>query len=53
MRVLFEEAENGYFKGHTGNYILVKVETKENLENQIKDVKLEKLDGLDIIGSIL
>lgn len=53
MKVLFEEAENGYFKGHTGNYILVKVETKENLENQIKDVKLEKLDGLDIIGSIL
>ena len=30
----FEEIdENGYFKGHTTNYLVVKVKTNKNLEN--------------------
>lgn len=40
VEVLFEEREGKYFKGHTSNYILVKYETEENLENQIRKVKI-------------
>ena len=43
--VLFEEPEEKnnvlFYKGHTQNYILVKHESKENLENQIKRVKIQ------------
>jgi len=38
VEVLFEEREGKYFKGHTSNYMLVKYETEENLENKIKKV---------------
>ena len=40
VEVLFEENENGYFKGHMQNYILVKYKTDENLENTLKKVKV-------------
>ena len=54
VQVLFEdkEVENGkiYYKGHTQNYILVKCETNEELENTFKDVKV--LDAFGA-GSIL
>ena len=48
VQVLFEdkEVENGktYYKGHTQNYILVKYETDENLENTFKNVKISEAD---------
>ena len=48
VQVLFEdkEVENGktYYKGHTQNYILVKYETNENLENTFKNVKISEAD---------
>ena len=47
VEVLFEEKEGNFYKGHTGNYIVVKYETDENLgtspkklENCIKTVKV-------------
>ena len=44
VEVLFEdkEIENGktYYKGHTQNYMLVKYETSENLENKLRNVKI-------------
>ena len=44
VEVLFEEQEieNGktYYKGHTQNYMLVKYETSENLENKLRNVKI-------------
>lgn len=44
VQVLFEdkEIENGktYCKGHTQNYILVKYETNEDLENTFKEVEV-------------
>lgn len=42
VEVLFEEQEGEYYKGHTQNYILVKYKTKENLENKLKCVKIQK-----------
>ena len=50
--VLFEEREGKYFKGHTTNYVLVKVETKENLENQILPVEIIESKNLETIGKI-
>ena len=56
VEVLFEEPhiENGvrYMKGHTTNYRVVNVETNENLENQMKSVKILRLDGLELIGEV-
>ena len=44
VEVLFEDKEivDGitYYKGHTQNYILVKYETREELENTLKSVKI-------------
>ena len=44
VEVLFEEQEieNGktYYKGHTQNYMLVKYETSEKLENKLRNVKI-------------
>ena len=54
VEVLFEEPhiEKGmrYEKGHTTNYMVVKVKTDANIENKIKQIKIEKLDGLELIG---
>ena len=48
VEVLFEEEEKKdneiFYKGHTSNYILVKYKTTENLENQIRKVKIKKVD---------
>ena len=48
VEVLFEdqaiEEKKKYFKGHTQNYILVKYETDENLENTLKTVKIKSAD---------
>ena len=40
VEVLFEEREGKYYKGHTANYIMVKYETEEELENCIKTVNV-------------
>ena len=48
LEVLFEdkEIEDGitYYKGHTQNYILVKYRTDEELENELKKVKVIKAE---------
>lgn len=49
--VLFEEQEGDYYKGHTGNYILVKYKSKDELiNNRIVNVKIIGVDGLNLIG---
>ena len=50
VSVLFEEKDGEYFKGHTANYLNVKVKTNDNLENVIRDVIIEKVDNNEIIG---
>ena len=54
VEVLFEEPhmENGmrYEKGHTTNYMVVKTLTNEEWENQIKCIKIEKLERLELVG---
>lgn len=55
LDVLFEEfhVEDGvkYMKGHTTNYIAVLVETDENLKNEIRNVKIIKTKGIELVGA--
>ena len=47
--VLFEEKDDGYWKGHTSNYLVVKKQG-ENLENIIEKVNTIKIIGNEIIA---
>lgn len=57
VEVLFEEADKEYFKGHTANYLYVKVPlgeiNGEDIENKILNVKIRECKNLDIIGDIV
>ena len=53
LKVLIEELEKGYYKGHTTNYIMVKIkENKENLQNKIVNAKIIDNDGIELIGKL-
>ena len=47
---VYEQDENGYYKGHTQNYILVEYKSSENLENKIKVVKVKEADTEHVIA---
>lgn len=52
--VLFEDMENGFWQGHTTNYIKVLAKSDENLNNKIVDVKLDKIHGVEIVeGTVI
>lgn len=51
VKVLFEKQDGKYIKGHTTNYLVVKVKEKK-LENQIKEVKIVSRDELELIGEM-
>ena len=53
LNVLIEEFEDGYYKGHTTNYIMVKMqENANNLQNKIVTAKIIDNDGIELIGKI-
>lgn len=53
VEVLFEERESEYIKGHTNNFIIVKVNTNKDIENQLKNVKIIGLDENELVGELL
>lgn len=58
VKVLFEEYEDGFFKGHTTNYIIVKVPGEEaqsdEFVNKIRKVEVEKNNDetRELVGKI-
>ncbi|MGD9899099.1 MAG: tRNA (N(6)-L-threonylcarbamoyladenosine(37)-C(2))-methylthiotransferase MtaB [Calditrichaceae bacterium] len=52
VEVLFEERSNGHWTGFTGNYMRIRVNSPEKLENEIRSVRLTKIDGEDIAGEL-
>jgi threonylcarbamoyladenosine tRNA methylthiotransferase MtaB len=52
VSVLFEENDGEFCKGHTSNYLMVKVKTQDNLSNQIINVKVTEIKDLELIGTI-
>ena len=54
LEVLFEEKDGKYIKGHTTNYIIVYVQTEDNLvQNTIKKVKITDIKGEHLIGKLV
>ena len=55
MEVLFETTDkDGYFEGHTSNYIKVLVKTDENLSNKIIKVRIKSVKCEEtVIGEII
>lgn len=52
VEVLLEDREGEYVKGHTKNYMVVKVKTQEELENTIQKVTITGIEGLELVGSL-
>ena len=50
ISVLFEEKRDGFWIGHTDNYIDVKFKSEEDLENKIKNVVAKKVEDEFIIA---
>ena len=51
VEVLFEECEEeGVYKGHTANYIMVKVKSDKDLSNKLLKVVIKFRDDLSLIG---
>jgi len=48
--VLFEHAEAGYWSGYTGNYLRVALRSGEDLENRVRTVQLEQVQGDHVLG---
>lgn len=49
-KVLFEEKEGEYYKGHTTNYMMIYMRSEEKRENEIKDIYIDKIENDRIIG---
>ncbi len=49
IQVLFEERDGNYMVGHTANYMMAKLETKDNIENKIINVKVVDINDLTLL----
>lgn len=52
VEVLFEEEKNGYYQGHTKNYMLSLIKSDENLENKMLKAKCIKAENDHILLEI-
>ena len=52
QKVLFEEKENNFLKGHTNNFLMINVNDSENFINQIKDVEIVGIEDNELVGKI-
>jgi len=50
--VLFEEKQDGFWQGHSENYILIRVKSDEDLKNKVLTVKIKE-KGNDFLTGIL
>ena len=54
VNVLVEEQdEQGFFRGHTSNYIMVKVKSNIDLCNKIINVKIKEIDDFILVGEMM
>lgn len=52
VKVLFEEKQEKFWKGHTSNYLMVNVKSNVDLTNMMCDVKILEQKDLELIGEI-
>ncbi|MCH2207797.1 MAG: tRNA (N(6)-L-threonylcarbamoyladenosine(37)-C(2))-methylthiotransferase MtaB [Lentisphaerales bacterium] len=53
VEVLFETGDEGHWTGYTDNYIRVSVPSEENLQNQIRKVKLNETAADFVMGELV
>ena len=54
LNVLIEELDNdGYYRGHTANFVMVKVKSTTDISNLIIDVKIEEFKDLILVGKMM
>lgn len=52
VKVLLEDKEGEFWKGHTSNYMVVKVKDDQKLQaNTIQKVKVTSLDGIELVAT--
>ena len=52
VEVLMEEKTEGYYRGHTDNYLYVSVKSDEDLENKMIDVVIENVENENLYGKL-
>lgn len=52
VEVLFEEKDGEYYKGHTANYIMVKLKTDEDVSNKIIKVNVIGKNELNLLATM-
>lgn len=52
-KILFEEQNNGYWEGFSDNYMRVIAPSKADLKNQLREVKLVRVEGQKIFGELM
>ena len=52
VKVLFEEKDSEYYKGHTANYIMLKVKSPIDITEQMLTVKIKNVQGLELEGDV-
>ena len=50
VQILVEEKEGEFYKGHTANFMLVKVKSDFKITNQIVETQIEKAEEEELIG---
>ena len=50
VEVLFEEKQDDYWIGHTRNYMVVKIKDKNDLQNEIKKIKITESCNEEMLG---
>ena len=53
VEILFEHAKNGYWSGYTGSYIRVVAPSNEDLTNMTRRVKLQSIQGDEVLGELV
>ena len=52
VKVLVEEKTEGYFKGHTDNYLYVNIKSDDDIENKMADVLIESKKNENLYGIV-
>ena len=47
------QEKDGYFYGHTSNYLKVKIKAEQNLKNEIRKMKFSEIVGDKLVGEFL
>ncbi|MBN2356865.1 tRNA (N(6)-L-threonylcarbamoyladenosine(37)-C(2))-methylthiotransferase MtaB [candidate division KSB1 bacterium] len=53
QEALFEEEKHGLWTGLTDHYIRVRVTSSQNLHNQLRRVRLQDIDGMAMLGTLV